>query len=281
MSDEERDIDARSFEGFLPRDAWPESPLHKFLRPIFFPQVTEGFSEYGWWPLRFIIALSDTEPHIKKKFLFPRVLVWDRILKKDKDVKGWKQIGGDRSLYGVLPLSSFPISHSFNETSTNELSRFLRARDEYDFVTVDVHTFDIEYRKSDTYKHIDPYVARRLAEMMKKRSVCGVEMRFVFLVCKAENSVRAGIAYESSKKAKNTYYTIGFLKNRKERVPLMVGLIHEWLTVSKEAGMKYANFGLMYKEGDPKSWQGFSTFKEKFGVKKVMLPPSLVKIVWR
>lgn len=277
----EKQVTASDFvEGFLPRDLWPETPPHERIPGYLFPKKNGDFFEYGWWPFRFLVALSDTEPTEFPRYIFPRIAVWDRV-RKVSCPPSWISIGKGRSEHGVLSLLTSDVKLTFNETARRELACFAKYKGGYDFVETDIEAFQKEYEKSDTYACISPGVVKKMMISAKKRSTSKLHTVCLFAVEKKSGNVHAGILYESSLLCQNTYYSIGFLANKKEKRPLMVGLVHLWLTSSQKEGMVCANFGLMYRDGDPKEWKGFTTFKEKFGVTRVTLPPSLIKIVWR
>ncbi len=272
---------------FVPRELWEEYDLTKSMDSIFRPKKTSGWIYYGFWPLFMAVSFADKEPVIPKrsKFaLWPTVYAWDRVVKKnDDEEKGWTKVGSNpRKRLGILEVRDGDYYKSWGDTTKNLRNRWLKVNGgAYEVVEVQREEFLVHYVKSKVYKKINKDVTSRVMRAITKRDESGTHKVYYLLVRNKEsNEVKVGLAYESSSSSTNTYYSIGFLTDYGEKDPLMTGLLMEWIERERKSGYAYFNFGVFWKEGDPKSWQGFSKFKLKYGVKMYDLPQSLIKIKW-
>ncbi len=272
---------------FIPRELWQEYDLTKSLDKIFCPKKFGDWIYYGFWPLYMAVSFSEEVPLLpnKRSFsLWPTVYAWDRIAKKNDEVeKGWIKAGSNpRKRLGVLEVRDGDYYKSWGDTTKNLRNRWLKINgSSYEVSEVMREEFLVHYVQSEVYKKIDKDITRRVMQTITKRDESLAYKICYFLVKNKEsNEVKAGLAYESSSSSTNTYYSIGFLMDCKERDPLMTGLLMEWIERERKEGYHYFNFGIFWKEGDPKSWKGFSQFKMKYGVKMYDLPQSLIKVKW-
>lgn len=272
---------------FIPRELWEEYDLTKSMDRIFHPKKVSDWIYYGLWPLFIAVSFGDKEPSIPKRrgfALWPTVYVWDRLIEKSKsEERGWKRVGlSPRKRLGVLEVRNDEYYKSWGDTTKNLRNRWLKLKgNAYEILELKREEFLSYYKKSDVYKRLDKDTTRRVIKATTQRDESGV-LRVHYLVLKNIESgqIKAGLAYEVSSSSTNTYYSIGFLSDHKEKDPLMTGLLIEWIERERCRGNHYFNFGLFWKEGDPKSWKGFSEFKMKYGVRIYDLPQSLIKIKW-
>ncbi len=271
---------------FIPREQWKEYDLTKSMDKILFARKEKEWFYYGFWPLLMAISFSKEKPAIPKKrglLFWPRVYIWDREEKKDGDEESWKKIGRDpRRKLGILEVRDGDYYKKFGDTTKNLRNRWLKLNGTlYEVVSVQRSLFLEEYKKSDTYKKVGGDIGGRLMRGITKRDESEVlSVRFLLVRKKKTSEYLGGIAYELSSLSINTYYSMGFLKDKKEKDPLMTGLFMEWIEIERKNGYVYFNFGTIWQKGDPKSWQGFSDFKMKYGLKVCELPQSLIKVSW-
>ena len=271
---------------FIPREQWEEYDLTKSMDKILFARKEKEWFCYGFWPLLMAISFSKEKPVVPKKGglrLWPRVHVWDRLVKKDGDEEGWTKVGrGPRKKLGVLEVRNAEYYTSWGDTTKNLRNRWLKLNGAvYEVAQVERDVFLKEYKESDIYKRLSGDIVKRVMESVRKRDMSGtLPVRFLLIRKKETGEYRAGMAYELSTSSTNTYYSVGFLKDRKEKDPLMTGLFMEWIEKERKNGYVYFNFGAIWQKGDPKSWQGFSDFKMKHGLKVYELPQSLIKVRW-
>lgn len=270
---------------FLMREMWPDYNLLQSIVPAMKPVAQGEWIEYGFWPMIIQVYQGDTRPGIgNKRYLTPRILAWDRIQQNSKaDTSGWLSVGkSSRKLYGFLEIRDDKYIYKWNDTARYGLRKWQSVyKCQYDIIEVSFAKFSVLYKQSETYLLMDKNTRDNAVTSSEKRNVSG-RLRMIYLLLKEKDTgiSSAGLAYESSQESTNTYYSIGFLKSYQEKTPLMIGLIHEWIERERIKGMHYFNFGAFWKEGDPKSWKGYSFFKKKFGVTMIELPPSLIRIKW-
>jgi hypothetical protein len=272
---------------FIPREQWEEYDLTKSMDAVLTPRKRGAWIYYGFWPLLMAISFSKKAPELppqKGLRLWPRVYVWDRLGKgEEEEGKGWTRVGSaPRKRLGVLEVRDGEYYKSWGDTTKNQRNRWLKMSESmYEVVEVPREEFFLEYKKSSTCKKVGKDIAKRIMKGMTGRDGAK-ELRVHYLLARKREGgeVRAGIAYELATLSTNTHYSVGFLKEREEKDPVMTGLLMEWIERARKKGYTYFNFGSFWKEGDPKSWKGYSSFKLKYGVKMYDLPQSLVKVRW-
>jgi hypothetical protein len=268
---------------FVPREAWPDfdtvSTIPAFLRP----RKINGFLEYGIFPFFLSVWYGDEKPTLpSKKYLWPRLFVWDRVTEKKKEIN-WLRLGGSpRKLLALLYASDDSYALSWNKTARYQKNVWEKIKGKgFEIKEVDVHNFREAYRKSATWQKLDPVVRVSLMNNSEERKRKG-DLRvgyFIFLKNKTD-TILGGLSYESSRVCPNSYYTIGFVHSYHEKLPVMTALFVEWIERERKEGVRWFNFGILWKKGDPKSWKGYSEFKKKYGVIEYGLPQSLGKIKW-
>ncbi len=272
---------------FIPREQWEEYDLTKSIEKILFPKKINEWFYHGFWPLFMAVFFGDEEPSLPKKMdlsLWPRVYVWDRLSERnDGKANDWKKVGSNpRKRLGVLEVRDSHYYKNWGDTTKNLRNRWLKLNGTvFEIIDVQREDFFAEYKKSFTYKKVGSDIAKRVMNGARKRDEAETLILHFLLVRKIDTGeIKAGIAYELSTMSTNTHYSVGFLKYKDERDPVMTGLLMEWVERESNNGYTYFNFGTFWKEGEPKAWKGYSQFKMKYGVKIVDLPQSLVKVRW-
>ncbi len=75
-------------------------------------------------------------------------------------------------------------------------------------------------------------------------------------------------------------HLISFIDREAGRTSVGVGLIDYWHQYCLEKKIRFLNFGIVWRRGDPKSWRGYSRFKKQFNLYLLNYPRSLVRIFW-
>lgn len=121
----------------------------------------------------------------------------------------------------------------------------------------------------------------RNVELIKSHSfVSGNSVHFYVLKYKEKNEIVAGIAVIDYFSVYQSYYIAAF--TRKDISPKEAGLwlCNYWMNESSKRGLSYANLGVIFTEGQPESWKGFSEFKMKFNPQFIVLQQELVRFTF-
>ena len=97
---------------------------------------------------------------------------------------------------------------------------------------------------------------------------------------KKTNEIVAGLALVQYDDIKQSVHTTSFINRNVRHTSVGVGLIDHWYKKGIEEGMRFFNFGNVWKKGDPRAWKGYSQFKRQFDLYLLIYPTPLVKIVW-
>ena len=81
---------------------------------------------------------------------------------------------------------------------------------------------------------------------------------------KETKEITAGLCVVDIPDVQQSRHLVAFFHPETTPPHANVGLIDYWFVHCKKNGIRFANFGNMWRKGNPKSWQGFTTFKEKF-----------------
>ena len=103
---------------------------------------------------------------------------------------------------------------------------------------------------------------------------------FYVLYHTVTGEVVGGIASLDCDRVSQSYYISAFTD--KKRAPPACGL---WLCdhqmkQSSKRGIRYANLGVIWSRGQPRSWKGFSNFKMKFNPIPIMFKKDLVRMTF-
>jgi hypothetical protein len=90
----------------------------------------------------------------------------------------------------------------------------------------------------------------------------------------------SGIAVVDCKSVSQSFYIAAF--TRKDIAPKEAGLwlCTHWMKECRGLGIRFANLGVLWSEGQPNDWKGFSDFKMKFNPIQLKLPPELLRVTF-
>jgi hypothetical protein len=234
---------------------------------------------WGVWPLTFEEYVSDLEPDLglSRATGNPRnrLVQWHRLTRNEVP-PGWHAFSTRPSkLEGFAELTDLNYTRLWNKTARYDQrawhERF--AQKKYTITTAEYTEFAAAYAQSLVakkagFESLDS-VARRL----------GPPMHLWVARLTADGSIAAGMAVLDSPGVRSSYYTCGFVLPCIGNDPVMTGLIDHWFTASLKKDMRYLHTGAFWMPGEPKSWQGFSRFKAKFGMHYIYYQPLLVRFV--
>ena len=87
-----------------------------------------------------------------------------------------------------------------------------------------------------------------------------------------------GLAVIDIPEIAQSVHLASFINNKARQLPLGVGLIHHWHQKSLVKNIRFLDFDQLWAPGEPKTWQGFSTFKHQFGLHYVRYPKTLIRL---
>lgn len=90
----------------------------------------------------------------------------------------------------------------------------------------------------------------------------------------------AGLAIVDYPDIQQSVHVVSFIHAKAEDTSVGTGLIDHSFKHGLKNGIRCMNFGVFWKNGDPKSWKNYSRFKMQFNPHLIVYPPPLYKIVW-
>ncbi len=265
-------------QGYLPRHEWPEYlselDIVQNLSPRRINSTPRGRS-WGWWPLYMEEYISDTEPVITEDH--PQrapicIIRWQRLTRTDIP-QNWRQLSNK-----VFHIEGFADLHGkveYPKYWSESLRRGYREWREFEnngctIVLLTYTEFKEAYNLSPVAKRTKSESIQSTKEMLEHGSP-DIQL---WGVCH-EGKIIAGLSIINSPSTKASYYMCGFIQEKTQEIPAMIGLMHHWHVESASQGFRFLHFGYFWCPGRPTGWRGFSNFKSKFGLTYINYSPSL------
>ncbi|MEN9552276.1 MAG: hypothetical protein RI935_653 [Candidatus Parcubacteria bacterium] len=174
----------------------------------------------------------------------------------------WPRVTKDT--YAVMDISNVEESvNGWNETARRYVRQYESLHEErYSIREVTDKIFLSAYVVKSNIKTT---IKRSMMECVRAHHKIDKDrMKYYCLFDKNNNEYVAGVTVLQSRDVNQIYYVAGFVDKREVPPQGMIWLIYYAIKKGSELGLKYCNLGVMYTQGDPLSWKGFSRFKKKF-----------------
>jgi hypothetical protein len=268
--------------GFIPKEQWPEYDLRAEPVPICKREIV-GTNPKGirWWlgPLCFEEYVSDTEPDLAMSdsgTIRIRQIRWLRVINSSQP-KGWHQLSKKPSRLEGFGEVKEGYWRNWSESARRYRKKWHTSYHNslYTIENVSYQEYAQAYATSTVSKSTAGTSLLITTQHAKYRPG---DMEFLAARRLIDGKVMAGIALAHSPSTGNSLYLSGFYQESVKEDPLMVGLMDHWYHTSVERHFLYLHFGGFWIPGTPKSAQGYSTFKAKFGLSYIAYPPELMRV---
>jgi len=221
---------------------------------------------------------SDIEPVIDP-FPHPRLVNWQPLTTSQKN--GWHRnfTSSRNHQYGIGIITEENKDRYFKQWSSHaQRHREKWLRDErYKIVDVTLDEFVQAYHAS---KKIGWLMRNMFARFLKdywtqQRN----NLRLFGARDMQTNEIVAGLAVVEFQDIAQSFHTVSFIHDKARKSSIGVGLIEHWYASGIEKGIRFFNFGIVWREGDPKSYKGYSKFKRQFNLHLMIYPEPLFKFV--
>lgn len=155
--------------------------------------------------------------------------------------------------------------------------RWLRD-DRFEIVETDLETFAHAYHASKQLDWLTRTGFVRVLAFHLKRHPQDVHL--FSARDKSTHAIIAGLAVIHYGDIAQTCHTVSFIRDDARHTSVGVGLIDRWYRDGIQEGMRFFNFGLVWKKGDPNAWKGYSVFKRQFHLYLLRYPRACIKIIW-
>lgn len=205
------------------------------------------------------IYVCAAEPVIED-FEHFRIICWQPLTRIEKPI-GWHEDW----LYLPSQCGVVELKNRYWENWSNHAKRHRQKwlRDEaHEIVEADLETFSAAYDKNDKVgKFLRANFLKTLRLHLKHhpKDVC------LYVARRKDNqNIIGGLAIINYPDISESTHAISFINRTGFKTSVGTGLIDYWYRDSLKKGLRFLNFGLVWKRGDPKGWRGYSQFKKQF-----------------
>lgn len=253
-----------------------------WMHPEIIQSPTTRGVRYGLWPFFLEVYIGNTEPDLaysrKHGTMHNRIILW-RDHPKEVLPPGWRTFSKDPDSligYSAIPEDGL-VTRTWSRRTRDYAQEWKKKHQGHTHVIelVDYETFETWYRKSSAARALHSVLLHELQRRLRSRSTV-VEMWCVKEL--SSGIYTAGAAFEYSETHKSVYYISGYYLESTSKVQTMIGLFAFMFERAQKKGMRYMDMGVFWRPGEPKSWQGFSKFKAKFGTQFYEMPPVAMRI---
>ena len=222
---------------------------------------------------------TDEEP-VLEPFHLPRTIKWQPFTVSKKT--GWKRhpLPGDIYQKGVGLIRSDNQDSYWKEwTAHAQRHRSKWLKDErYEIVDVTLDEFAHAYHAS---KKLDWLTRTGFVRVLKFHQDHQPHVLRLFGARDLQtNQIVAGLALMQLDDIAQSFHTVSFICDHVRQTSVGVGLIDHWYKRGIVEGVRFFNFGIVWREGDPGAWKGYSKFKRQFNLYLIAYPKPLLKYVW-
>ena len=223
--------------------------------------------------------VSDTEPDASPTDRI-RIISWQPLTVQKKP--GWMTFGLLTDIYqkgiGIITEENKEIYFlEWAKHARRHRDRWLRDNG-YDMLLV---TLD-EYAKA--------YHASKKLDWLTRSGFVGVlkyhierhphDVRLIGVRDKKTQQIVAGLAVIHYPDIKQSFHTTSFICDDVRHTSVGVGMIDYWYKKGIEEGIRFFNYGIVWRKGDTRAWKGYSKFKRQFNLYLIIYPKPFLKIVF-
>lgn len=236
------------------------------LRTSFGPFVSEDY-------------FTEEEPIIEPH-PFPRTIKWQPMTISEK--AGWKRhpFPGDIYQKGLGVIREDNCDSYWKEWSAHaqrHRNKWLRD-DRYEMNDVSLDEFARAYHASKKLDWLTRTGFVRVLQFHEKHHPQA--LRLFGARDKQTGEIVAGLALLQLDDIKQSFHTVSFICDSVRQTSVGVGLIDHWYKRGIEEDVRFFNYGIVWREGDPGAWKGYSKFKRQFNLYLVCYPKPLMKFLW-
>jgi len=264
-------------------DPLPEKYINKEQSQIYLKTLAQGGrlicagkvygirKKFGFFYVESYVA--NQEPKIEK-FPHIRIIFWQPLTKKF--VRGWlpNLFSGRLKQIGIAKVDSPRYFRNWSKHAQRHRKKWLNQK-EFEISETDFETFKKAYHFS---KSVDWFLRIGFLRVIKYH--LGRHKEDVHLFCarsKKDGKIIGGLAVVDYPDISQSTHVISFISPFAKNTSVGVGLIDHWHQHALENKLRFLNFGLVWRKGNPRAWKGYSRFKKQFNLYLLVCPRSLIK----
>lgn len=206
-----------------------------------------------------------------------RLIVWRPFTRTDHPT-GWLQsdLIGNIGLTGIAPVTR-EYWKSWSGHAQRHRTKWTH-ENEWALRELSLEEFLSAYSKTKK-----EFSLKKLFSLMLARKVRGHgdRVRLIGASRAGEREVFAGFASLTIPESRQAVHLISFIHAPARGSSVGVGMMDDWFSFGQKNGLRFLDFGLFWKKGEPKSWKPWSNFKSQFGIHFIMHPSPFAKIMWK
>ena len=268
--------------------SYPEREVTYRMHPAYMARENSGMAKAkiigreGCWgsrwyhgPLCFERFTGDVEPEVVKDGIW-RLMVWQRVHRTDRP-KGWMRGFRGMSIgmtgYAPLPQTGDPCAlwstHAKRHLKTWRKSGWIIREIGYD-------EFMQGYARSN-----QDVVLRSLFGAVLKSKIASHPglVRIHGAAPSADARIEAAFAMVDVPETGESLHAFSYLCPAARPVDAGTGLMEHWYAGAQQRGVRWMDFGIFWRKGEPSSWKGYSRFKMQFGTRPVEYSAPLMRFV--
>lgn len=220
---------------------------------------------------------TDRSPDVEAEN-YLRVIIWQPFTLTIPPKGWWKNWLWMRELNsGVVDLESpRDFTSMWSDHAKRQLAKWHK-QSEFEIVEMSLEEFTLAYKESKALDVVTRHDFIKVMEFQKKH---GMHIYFYGARNKSSGVVVSGLAVTDYPSLALSTHTIAFTHKKEKNSFAGTALIHHWYTESQKRNLRFLNFGVIWKKGDPKAWIGYSKFKKQFSPYILAFPVPFIKIVW-
>jgi hypothetical protein len=225
-------------------------------------------------PFRFERYTGDAEPVLGSSAPL-RLVIWqpERHVAKPK---GWmtalRGMSIGRTGYAAVTEG---YARALPSHARRHLAHWRRQRG-WDVGECDLGPFLDAYRRST-----QDAILRTMFAAIAREKVAGHGDRVRFFAARREGEIMAGFACVDIPETAESLHLMSFIRPAARDASAGIGLMDHWFATASGRGIRWLDFGLFWRPGEPRSWKGFSRFKSQFVTKYVDYPTPYMRFAGR
>ena len=252
-----------------------KSTFYTPSKPTFTVTPKEAIIKFKFCKITFEKHIGDLEPKVEPCDGL-RLITWQPLSRTQK-VRGWWRLlaGNARFQSGISILNQDP---NYYQTWSKHALRHRRhwlKETNFTIEKIDFKEFQTAYHES---KFMDPLTRKAFIRTLNYTRSRNPECLHIFGVREIDSKkILAALAVTDYPDISQSIHCISFINKKIKHTSAGFGLIDHWYQHCLEHKINFLNFGIVWKKGDPRSWQGYSKFKCQFNLHLIKYPKRLIK----
>ncbi len=234
-------------------------------------------SKHRWYSIDTYCSAKEPKPNVVSK---ARLVIWKPIeqIQKHGWMKNWfDDVSEQRGIGIITEQNKETYWKEWSSHARRHREKWLR-EEKYEIVPVQIEEFSEAFHASKKIEWLTRTGFIRVLKFRLKRHPENV--RLFAARDKQTQEIIAGLAVIQYPDIRQSIHTVSFIHDKARHTSVGVGLIHHWYEQGIKEGIRYFNFGLVWKKGNPRAWKGYSIFKKQFNLYLVCYPKAVVKFFW-